>query len=115
MMEEVSEIRSKLREQRDAADEGLRDSTWLTMLVMSVLLLNTLRRGLQETTSSHVRELQLEGCPTWMSRAYTSCLTAEALGLGERRCIRTHHTLAERHGRNREKCNLYHVRRKHGR
>jgi hypothetical protein len=59
MMEEVSEIRNRLKRQQDSADKGLRDSAWLTMVVPPVVLLNTLRRGLQETTSSHVRELQL--------------------------------------------------------
>jgi hypothetical protein len=58
MMEEVSEIRNKLKEQRESADEGLRNSTWLAMLAPPVVLLNTLRRGLQETTSTHVCELQ---------------------------------------------------------
>jgi hypothetical protein len=58
MMDEVGEIRNRLKRQQDSADEGLRDSTWLAMLVPPVLL-NTLRRGLQETTSTHVCELQL--------------------------------------------------------
>jgi hypothetical protein len=59
MMDEVGEIRNRLKRQQDSADEGLRDSTWLTMLVPPVVLLNTLRRGLQETASTHVCELQL--------------------------------------------------------
>jgi hypothetical protein len=41
MMDEVSEIRNRLKEQRDSADEGLRDSTWIAMLVPPVVLLNT--------------------------------------------------------------------------
>jgi hypothetical protein len=59
MMDEVGEIRNRLKRQQDSADEGLRDSTWLTMLVPPVVLLNTLHRGLQETASTHVWELQL--------------------------------------------------------
>jgi hypothetical protein len=59
MMDEVSEIRNRLKRQQDSADEGLRDSAWLTMVVPPVVLLNTLRRGLQEITSTHVCELQL--------------------------------------------------------
>jgi hypothetical protein len=59
IIDEVSDIRNKLKRQQDSADKGLRDSAWLTMVVPPVVLLNTLRRGLQETTSTHVCELQL--------------------------------------------------------
>jgi hypothetical protein len=57
MMEEVNEIRNRLKGQQDSADEGLRDSTWLPMLAPPVVLLTTLRRGLQKTTSTHACEL----------------------------------------------------------
>jgi hypothetical protein len=40
IMEEVSEIRERLKEQRKSAEAGLRDSTWLLMLVLAVILLN---------------------------------------------------------------------------
>jgi hypothetical protein len=59
MMDEVSDIRNKLKRMQDSADKGLRDSAWLTMVVPHVVLLNILRRDLQETTSTHICELQL--------------------------------------------------------
>jgi hypothetical protein len=47
MMHDLSEIRERLKQQRDSAAAGLRNSTWVTMCFLPVGLLNVLRRGLQ--------------------------------------------------------------------
>jgi hypothetical protein len=63
----IQVIRYRLREQQDSAVAELRDSTKYSHILESVSLLNATCRGAQKTTSSLVRQVQLEGRTTRMS------------------------------------------------
>jgi predicted ABC-class ATPase len=63
----MDEVRDRLREQQESAVAELRDSTKYSHILESVSLLNATCRGSQKTTSSLVRQVQLEGRTTRMS------------------------------------------------
>jgi hypothetical protein len=60
IMNDLGEIRQRLKDQRDSAAAGLRNSTWLKILVLGVGLLNVSCRDSRQITSSDVGNIQLK-------------------------------------------------------
>jgi hypothetical protein len=61
MMNDLSEIRERLKEKQDSAAEGLRNSAWLTItiLLLPVVVLIASCRSTRETASLDICVLQL--------------------------------------------------------